>query len=336
MPKIKNAHLRYRIIDKALKNPKHLYPTLDDLRRLCAEAVEGVADESFISVSTIEKDLNAMRNNLDAPVKYSRQHNGYCYSDPNFSLEGVPLTPEEIESLSAAVGLLAHFKNVPVFRQFGSAIDKLTTKLFMEGHAQKQISEFIQFEHAPSQSGSEHLSLFADAIYRRLSVTFHHKKFSDNESTHRKIDPYLLKEYRNRWYVIGFSHTDNAMRTFGLERIQNIEITDIEFTRDPHFNPDMYFKYSIGITTGEGRPEKILFHASATLTRYLETQPIHESQTIVASGKEGSTLQLFVCITPELLIILRGYGKSLKVQEPASLVKLMKEEAAEMNKFYSK
>lgn len=335
MPVIKEAHLRYRVIDRALNNQQRRYPSLETLRELCAEAVLGMSNAELISVSTVEKDLRTMRRDFGAPIRYSRSNGGYYYSDSEFTIEDAPLSAEEMESLRAAVNTLGHFRNIPLFAQFGSTIDKLMTKVAVEEkHASKK-EEVILFEQAPSTAGVEHIPLLVQAIYDRKTVEFRHQKYTDSEDAFRRVDPYLLKEYRNRWYLIGYSHLAMDIRTFGLDRMMMLEVTSAEFTRREQFNADNYFRYSIGITASGGNPERILFRASGTLSKYLISQPVHQSQELVKTGDDHSVFSLHVLITSELLITLLGYGHSLRVLEPASLVEHMKGETNRMAALYA-
>ena len=84
MAQFKNALMRYRIIDKALRNSARPYPNKLLLRQLCEEAVFGSDESGNICDSTIEKDLFAMRNEYDAPIAYSVKHRGYYYSDSDY------------------------------------------------------------------------------------------------------------------------------------------------------------------------------------------------------------------------------------------------------------
>ena len=77
MPHIKNALIRYRIIDRCLKNKYKPFPTKQDLRQACEDALFGSTVGEHICDSTIEKDMFAMKMEHDAPIKYSKREKGY-------------------------------------------------------------------------------------------------------------------------------------------------------------------------------------------------------------------------------------------------------------------
>jgi hypothetical protein len=125
MPHIKNALIRFRIIDRMLRNKYKPFPSKLELRSACEESLYGSDHGNNICDSTIEKDMFNMKMEHDAPIKYSKLHKGYYYEDPNFSINDIPLSEDELSSIKFAVKTLQQFKEVPFFQQFGNAIDKL-------------------------------------------------------------------------------------------------------------------------------------------------------------------------------------------------------------------
>src|SRR5690554_8031135 len=156
MPAIKNAHIRYRIIDRHIRNKYKPFPTKEELRSACEEALFGSDNGQNISDSTIEKDLFAMREEMDAPIKYSKRDKGYYYTEKDFSINDIPLSSEEIESLHFATKTLMQFKDTSMFQQFGLAIDKIFDRIaaFSEVDT-KDESEIIQFERGFASFRSE-------------------------------------------------------------------------------------------------------------------------------------------------------------------------------------
>jgi len=184
----------------------------------------------------------------------------------------------------------------------------------------QNIEQFVQFETAPEYKGSLHLKKFLEAIRERKAVKFEYQKFSGEPSRHYIIHPYLLKEYRNRWYVIGFNPEKEATVVFGLDRVLNeLELTNKTFQRNQSFDADRYFKHSLGITALDEEPEKIRLRFSAISGKYVESQPWHKSQSIVAQTKNSTEVELFLCITRELIMQILSYGNDVEVLKPQKL-----------------
>lgn len=335
MPAIKNAHIRYRIIDRCLRNKFRPYPTKEDLRSTCEEALFGSEDGSHISDSTIEKDLFAMREEMDAPIRYSKIHKGYYYEDENFSINDIPLSDEEIESLKFASHTLMQFKDAAIFQQFGFAIDKIFDRIAASDEFDNEDSEIIQFEKGFSSQGNEYLPDLLEAIKHRLIVTFVYESFISGVSKARKVVPILLKEYRNRWYLIVFDLDKSDIITYALERMENLKVTKDVYSSEINFSANDFFKYSTGITAGSKKVETIIFKADAIAAKYIQSQPFHFSQKEI-DNKNGSTFSLEVIISEELIRELMSYGGEIEILQPAILREKMAERFAKAVKIYSK
>ena len=112
MPANKYALIRYRVIDRVIGNKYNPYPSMEDLMEACSEAIG-----KQVSKSTIEKDIYAMKNDMslgyEAPIKYSKNYQGYFYEDPDFTIRDVPLSDEEVDAIQFAAKTLFQFKNIP-------------------------------------------------------------------------------------------------------------------------------------------------------------------------------------------------------------------------------
>ena len=132
MPANKYALLRYRIIDRCLTNPGKPFPTKEELRQACEEALYG-SDGVHISISTVEKDLWAMRNEADlgyyAPIEYHRDERGYHYTEEGYSINDVQLNDDDLDAIRFATNTLIQFRDLPIFQQFDQALGKIADRL---------------------------------------------------------------------------------------------------------------------------------------------------------------------------------------------------------------
>ena len=318
MPHIKNALIRYRIIDRSLRNNYRPFPSKKDLRELCEEALFGSIEGENICDSTIEKDLFAMRLEHDAPIKYNKREGGYFYTDPDFSINDIPLTNDDVTSIKFAINTLKQFREVDMFKQFGSAIDKIVDRITISDDPRdKDISNYVQFEIALSSSGNEFLSPLLGAIRGSNLATFEYTSFVTNKSKHRKVVPLLLKEYRNRWYLISFDLEKKAVITYALERMSEVEILEEVGLKPLDFEPDLFFKHAVGITSNEDEPTVIVFKADNISAKYIISQPFHSSQRLVKEGKNKTTFELRVLISEEFIRSILSYAGGIEIVEPS-------------------
>ncbi|MFM6964527.1 MAG: helix-turn-helix transcriptional regulator [Sphingomonadales bacterium] len=335
MPHIKNALIRYRIIDRMLRNKYKPYPSKEALRSACEEALFGSEDGAHICASTIEKDLFTMKMEHDAPIRYSKKHGGYCYEDPDFSINDVPLSEDELSSIRFAVSTLQQFREVPFFQQFGLAIDKIVDRVAVGDQAQ-ELADYIQFEAAVSTGGNEYLPTLLEGIQAKKRVWFLYTSFQQQQAKPRKVSPLFLKEYRNRWYLISYDTQKQDIVTFALDRMSELQILDETAQIPSDFNAKNYFKNAVGITTFKGEPQRIVLKAEPVAARYIETQPFHTSQLCLEKNANYSLFELRILVTEEFIRNLLGYAGELEVLEPKSLRLTLKERGqALLNRYQS-
>jgi predicted DNA-binding transcriptional regulator YafY len=336
MPHIKNALIRYRIIDRSLRNNYRPFPSKKDLRELCEEALFGSIEGENICDSTIEKDLFAMRLEHDAPIKYNKREGGYYYTDPDFSINDIPLTNDDVTSIKFAINTLKQFREVDMFKQFGSAIDKIVDRITISDDPRdKDISNYVQFEVALSSSGNEFLSPLLGAIRGSNLATFEYTSFVTNKSKQRKVVPLLLKEYRNRWYLISFDLEKKAVITYALERMSQVEILEEVGLKPLDFEPDLFFKHAVGITSSEDEPTVIVFKADNVSAKYIVSQPFHSSQRVIKEGKNRTTFELRVLISEEFIRSVLSYAGGIEIVEPAEFREEIISRIEEMIKNYN-
>lgn len=322
MPANKYALLRFRVIDRCLTNRFRPYPTLEDLQYACEEALYGSSNER-ISRSTIEKDLKAMRNEEElgyfAPIKYSKAHNGYFYEQEGYTIRDISLSDEEQEAIKLAAATLFQFRDLAMFKDFGSAIRKIFDRLNISPQMQDEaVERHVQFETTPEAEGSHLLPELLGAIKHRQEVRFRHRSFLDGTASERTLHPYLLKEYRNRWYVIGRDTERNDTRTFGLDRISDLAISEKFFSVHEDFDPEALFRHSFGITAG-GKPTQVVLRFGQRQGQFVRSQPLHPTQEVISEDEQGITVRIAVILSAELTMTILSYGDSVEVISPADL-----------------
>lgn len=331
MPHIKNALIRFRIIDRALRNKYKPYPTKADLREACEDALYGSADGANICDSTIEKDMFAMKMEHDAPIRYSKRHGGYYYTEETFSLNDIPLTEDDIDAIRFATNTLSQFKDVAMFKQFGFAIDKIVDRMSISSDPRDEaIVDFVQFETPVSSGGNEFLSPLLSSIRSGTAVFFDYESFQTQKRKARKVLPLLLKEYRNRWYLLSFDVVKENIITYALDRMFDLQISEEKLRCPVDFRPVQFFQHAIGITASNGKPEWVTFKADNIAAKYIASQPFHTSQETVREGKNKTTFRMLVYVSEELIRSLLSYAGEIEVTGPEFLREEMMKRAREM------
>ncbi|MBI1305185.1 MAG: WYL domain-containing protein [Bacteroidetes bacterium] len=317
MPVNKEAFIRFRAINNVLQ--KGRFVTREELIHECSDAV-GVE----VAWRTIAGDLNAMRHDpalgFFAPIANVR-NKGYHYTDSSYSIDQIPLQDEEITALLFAGKLLKQYQHVGIFSTFSGAVDKLNQNLSIQ-FRQKERAEtasYISFEQNTADGGSSFIQELLDHIRLKTVISVDYYSFSSGKRKEQVIHPYYLKEYRNRWYVLGYHEEHKSLRTLALERIKGIEPRyDIEY-RPSEIDLNEYYKHTIGVSVTDSKPQTIEMLVSQRDWLYLSTQPLHPSQKMLENSGEMVRLSLDVVVNYELKSQIMAMGKDVKVLKPESL-----------------
>ncbi len=321
MPVNKSALLRYRIIDSCLTNTLKKFPTKEFLISKIEEQIG-----TSISDSMLAKDLEDMRREYQAPIAYDRTRRGYYYTEREFSIKKFPLTHAEIEVLDFSTALLQHFKNTPMYQQFENAINKVIEGYRIRNIIGKSEKQVLQVEEPLRTEGNQWLEIILKSIIEKECLKVTYQGFGREKKEHA-FSCYLLKEYRNRWYAAGYSSHAEHVLVLALDRMIDVEPCEAKYISDDDFNPEDFFRYSIGITQFHAaKPEKIVLSFTPAEAPYIAGQPLHASQKIIRQNAKELRIQLEVYITQELKMIILSYGPRVKVVSP----KILRDEIKEL------
>ncbi len=322
MSKNKDALIRYRVINKMLigGNPC----TLARLTEACRETL----DLNYLSPRTVEGDISKLRNDeklgYKAPIITTSVfgERAYCYSDHDYSIDHNPLKEDEVEAILFAARLLEQFNGIEIFNRLSETAQKLRDAV--------QIYQFadptnwagkVEFEKVEQIMGSRYLNSILEALKNRKVLKIWYKKFFKTEKELHVVHPYLLKEYRNRWYVIGYNPARNGIRSYGLDRIESMRADEQEAFFETGFDGKDYYRNVIGVSVIKGDPVDIRIAFSQKQARYVITQPLHQSQKEI--GTEGERIIFSFHLVPnfEFFAHILSWGAEVEVIAPAEIRK---------------
>jgi len=317
----KNALIRYKTLDKCLKNKYRKY-TLEDLIDECSEALfEFEGKESYVSKRTVQLDLQNMRSEkfgYEAPIEvYERKY--YRYSDPDYSIHNISVNESDLKAMNNAVQILKQFKDFSMFKEMNGVIQKLEDSI----HSTSQKS-IIHLDKNEQLKGLEYIDILYESIANKKVLKILYKSFTARESNVFTVHPQLLKEFNNRWFLICLYK--QKMYNLALDRMESIETDETLQYIDKHLDGDEYFKDIVGVTVAESMPPRnVVFWVDAGNAPYVKTKPLHKSQEIINEDYEGTLFKICVQINFELERLLLGFGDSLIVHKPRKLRMKMEE-----------
>lgn len=336
MPANKFALIRYKTIDECLQN-KYKKWTLDDLVEACSEALyeyEGV--KRGVSKRTIQLDLQTMRSSklgYDAPIVVDDKKY-YRYEDPKYSITHIPISNNDLQTLGEAINMLKQFKGFAYYQELSAMVSKLEGNIYKQKHQGRML---IDFEKNELLKGLDWIEPLLKMITNKEVISVKYKSFKAKEEQTLIFSPYLLKEYRNRWFLLG-SYKKN-LQLLALDRIVNIDSTiNIDFHPIDEEEISTFFDNVIGVTKTRGQKEtEVIFEANTAAEPYISTKPLHSSQKIIGTTTEGNTIfSITVVLNFELERELMGFGETIKVLQPMFLVKKISKKVQKITQLYAK
>ncbi|MBQ0103126.1 MAG: WYL domain-containing protein, partial [Prevotellaceae bacterium] len=142
------------------------------------------------------------------------------------------------------------------------------------------------------------------------------------------MQPYAMKVYNRRWYVLGYIKEKESIRHLALERFIDLQITSKKFEYPKDFNPRKYYDNVVGIYVDNELPVvKLKIRVYGVQVEYIRMLPLHKSQSEVKSRYgEFSEFTYRVCLTPELKSKLLAMGPNVEVLEPLEYREEIKKE----------
>ncbi len=179
------------------------------------------------------------------------------------------------------------------------------------------LSSRILLEYVPS--AREFLPMIIDAMRQNLRIKFSYKSYMrTNKQNGIIIKPYFVKIFNQLWYVIGYNTADKKIKTYSLDRMSNVNITDAKFQMPEDFVPEEFFADCYGITTNQAEPKRIAIKAEPTQAKYLRALPLHPSQQEELHDNY-SIFRYKMRNTYDLRERLLSHGSSIEVLEPPEL-----------------
>ncbi len=288
---------RYLLLIKKLKmNP---YSSFEELQRyIDQQCTYLLLQDDRLSMGfskrTLQRDIREIRMLFGLDITYSHAQRGYHICESS-----------------------AENRN---FQRMMEAFD-----VFNSLNLAQDLAPYLHLEQRSAQ-GTEHLYSLLHAIKNRRCITFDYRKFWDETLSQRHLEPYALKEFKSRWYLLGKDIRDGRIKRFGLDRLTRLKISENQFVYPEDYNVQQSQRYCFGIMGATGdQPQEVVLSFVPFQGNYIKTLPLHPSQEILVDTNDELRIKLTVYPTQDLLMELLSYGPRLKVLAPEELVAQVKQ-----------
>ena len=209
---------------------------------------------------------------------------------------------------------------------FLSLLEILVTAELFSGNFNEKTNtlQYVEFENTANIENIENFKTILNSIQEQVPISFDHYSFYHLKDEGYTLKPYLLKQYQNRWYVIG--ETPKGYRTFGIDRIKNIKVGTAKFKPKTQEAIDR-FSHVIGLNYEDHPLERIKLSFHISQKPYLNSLPLHRTQKeLVSNNKDCFDIELDIHPNFEFSQQVLKYGSLVKVLEPKWLAIKIKNE----------
>lgn len=247
------------------------------------------------SQRTLKRDIASLREDYGIEIHYNTDKQKYTLGDENKS---------EIEGFS-------RFMEIAKISEI------------INDDRKEDIPKYILFDNGSGLKGVDMFETLFKAIKNRNIISFKYFNFQTEQTKDYVIQPYLLKEYQKRWYLVGIINRTTELKTFGIDRIENLFVTDIIFTRNLAIDVRKRFKDIIGISlANDAKIEKVTLSYKPDQFHYVKALPLHNSQVVI---ENKSMIELHVVPNYELMQNILMHQAQIKVIEPKWLADKIKD-----------
>jgi proteasome accessory factor B len=283
---------------------------------------QDLADEHGVTERTIRRDIEALQE-AGFPLYDERSDGRKVWR----LVEGYKqrltqsFTLSELAALYFGKNMMSFLGGAPFAQDLESAFAKIREALPARSLPYlERIQDLFAARPDPWKDYSRKKDVIAaliDATLHQRQVRIGYYSFHSQKSKTYTLDPYRVVYFRGGLYLYARAHEYEEVRTFAVERIQRIEVLDLNFQVPPDFNVTEYARGAFGITGGKPEAVEIVFDAEAA--HYIRERVWHESQRLEDAAGGGVVLRMNVALGNELKAWIKGFLPHVQVLQPARL-----------------
>ncbi|MBQ4503944.1 MAG: WYL domain-containing protein [Alistipes sp.] len=251
-----------------------------------------------LSERQFHRYTDAVEELFDIEIKYSRSQRGYVVADR-----------EGIYNMGMRKWLIQTF-----------SVNNIL-------HESQDLKNRILLEDVPS--GQQHLTTIVDAMRENVALSMTYHSFRREEPSTFEVEPYCVKLFEQRWYMLGKSERYDDQRIYALDRIKALEPTERKFKLPKKFDAAKFFEdyYGIIISDDDYDVCPVALQVDSWQSKYLRTLPLHHSQVEVERNEEYSIFEYRLCPSFDFQQKLLSMGDSVGVLAPMLLRTIIREKA---------
>jgi predicted DNA-binding transcriptional regulator YafY len=301
--------------------------------------IQDFLNELEISKATFKRDLEYLRDRMNASIVFDRSEGGYRFDKPNagekIELPGLWFSEKEATALVLMQHLLSNLdKDGLISPHIDPLIEIIDGILGQSEVSAKELRKRIKvFGMSARKNSLENFEEVGNALLKRQRLQIAYYSKGSNETTHREVSPQRLIFYRDNWYLDAYCHMRKGLRSFALDGIKEAELLNKKVEEISEKELHENFAESYGIFSGKAT-QRAKLRFTPKRARWVAGETWH-GQQVSGFDKEGNyILEFDYNQDPELVMDILKYGSGVEVLAPASLSKRVKDELTKALKNY--
>ncbi len=295
-----------------------------------------LAAELSVSTKTVQRDLDYLRDELEAPIEFRREENGYAYSRDDYVLPFLPVDGGDLFAIGVAAQVLHLLGGTPLARTLSSCYGRLARLMPPSVRLRPEIvREMLTLRAAAFRPVSEDTWVaVSESLQKGVALSIRYRHPGESPGEPRTIRPYALVLAGSDWMVL--AEDQSQIKNFYLARITNARVTAERYAIPKDFDADAFFRNTFGLFVGKGKGAAFRFRVrfSAEVSDEIREMVWHPKQKIETDPEGRAILELPAEALREARRFILAYGRHAEVLSPPELVDEMRREAEALGRAY--
>lgn len=289
-----------------------------------------------VSSKTVQRDLDYLRDELEAPIAFDRAENGYFYERADYVLPFLPVDGRDLFSIGVAAQVLSLFGGTPLARDLKACYERLAelmppaVRLKPEIVMEKLALRAAAFR--PVREGT--WQAVSESLQRGVALSIRYRSAGGAAGEPRVVKPYAFVLSGRDWMVLARDESADQVKIFYLARIEEARLTQERYAIPKDFNADAFFRNTFGLFVGGKKPFRFRVRFSREASDEVRELTWHPKQKIETTPEGAAVLELPAQSLKEARRFVLAYGSDALVLEPRELAEDVAREAAEMSRAY--
>jgi predicted DNA-binding transcriptional regulator YafY len=297
-----------------------------------------LARELRVSTKTVQRDLDYLRDELDAPIEFDRGENGYAYSRADYVLPFLPVDGKDLFSIGVAAQVMTLFGGTPLARDLEACYERLAELMPPAMRLRPEIvrDKIALRSLAPYRPVREETwQAVAESMQRGVSLSIRYRHPGEPPGEPRVLRPYAIVLSGRDWLAVADDVAAGQVKTFYLSRMENARLTGERYAIPRDFDADRYFRHTFGLYVGGEKPFRFRVRFSKDAADEVREQRWHPQQRIENLPGGEAVLELPAVSIREAREFVLRYGKNARALDPPELVADLREQAAALSQNYA-